>query len=836
MNIKRISRHLRRCLLLGLMACSTLTTSAVPAKPGLVRTLQLSDGTTVTARLVGDEFGHFWLAENGKTYQIDATTNRFVDVDAEMVKTKATSLRNKANAQRASRLAAPRKVGQVGNYSGNKKGLIILVNFSDVKFKSTNNQALYKRIANEKNFSYNKFKGSMYDYFYAQSDGIFELTFDVAGPYDVSKSQSYYGSNDYWGDDQHPAEMVLEAVKKANADVNYADYDWDRDGYVDQVYVVYAGKGEADGGASYTIWPHAWSLSSAGVGTVTLDGKIINSYACGSELDGQTGTIAGIGTMCHEFSHCLGYPDFYDTDYSGGQGMGNWDLMDSGSYNGDGYQPCGYTAYERWMAGWKTPITLTSTTAVTGMKSLQDGGESYIIYNSGNSNEFYMLENRQLTGWDASLPGKGLLIVHVDYDESAWSYNKPNDEPSHQRMTWIPADNQYQYTTYQGTKYYTVEGMATDPFPYGSVNAFNKSTTPAATFYNKNANGEKYLDSSIENITQNADGTISFNFRGVSTVATPTISPAPGKYADPISVTITTVDEDATIYYTLDGKTPTTSSHQYTQPFNLTTSGTVKAIAVKDGDISKEVSATYIIGDYNGMTFKRVKSLDEMVSGMRYIIACGSKNTAAGIRVGSDYLKKVDVVVEDDIITLDENNEDDVLIYTLEGNGNSWSLYNDAYGYLYANSEKKVRFLKDEEKKWTLSNDNSGVIMSFTKVTESTSYWGTTTTSTTNCGTMLYNNQAPRFTTYTSNTNANMIYANLYIEYTPTSQRLLGDANGDGEVNVADVTMTVDYILSNGSEFEHFVFPNADIDGNGIISVTDVTAIVDIILGVTATN
>ena len=101
---------------------------------------------------------------------------------------------------------------------------------------------------------------------------------------------------------------------------------------------------------------------------------------------------------------------------------------------------------------------------------------------------------------------------------------------------------------------------------------------------------------------------------------------------------------------------------------------------------------------------------------------------------------------------------------------------------------------------------------------------------------MLYNNQAPRFTTYTSNTNANMIYANLYIEYTPTSQRLLGDANGDGEVNVADVTMTVDYILSNGSEFEHFVFPNADIDGNGIISVTDVTAIVDIILGVTATN
>ena len=369
-----------------------------------------------------------------------------------------------------------------------------IINTPIFTFKENNNNALFQRIANEKDFSNGDFKGSMYDYFYAQSEGKFELTFDVVGPVTVSNTQSYYGSNDSYGNDKHPAEMVIEALKLVDSQVNFADYDWDGDGEVDQVYVVYAGKGEADGGASTTIWPHEWELSAAayyndGDGAQTLDGVIIDTYACGGELNGS-GNIDGIGTMCHEFSHCLGYPDFYDTDYSGGQGMGYWDLMDSGSYNGDGYQPAGYTSYERWMAGWKEPVELTTTTQVANMKALQDGGETYIVYNDGNRNEYFLLENRQFTGWDASLPGEGLLILHVDYSASVWANNKPNDTPSHQRMTWIAADNEYQYTTYQGTKYYSFSGMANDPFPYGSVNAFNKSTTPAAKFYNKNTDGK----------------------------------------------------------------------------------------------------------------------------------------------------------------------------------------------------------------------------------------------------------------------------------------------------------------------------------------------------------
>lgn len=426
-------RFFRGYALLCIMLMISLMAMAVPAKPGFTRLLRLADGTSVSARLVGDEHGHYWLGQDGKAYHQAQAEEYFTVVDVEAIKSRASVRRQQSNARRVKRLA-PRRVGEVGGITGQKKGLIILVNFSDVSFKSANNNALYQRIANEENFSYGNFKGSMYDYFKKQSLGQFELTFDVVGPVKVSNIQSYYGSNDSEGNDKYPAAMVIEALKLADSQVNYADYDWDGDGEVEQVYVVYAGKGEADGGAATTIWPHEWELSSAasygdGSGAQTLDGVKIDTYACGGELDGQTGSIAGIGTMCHEFSHCLGYPDFYDTDYSGGQGMFEWDLMDSGSYNGDGYQPAGYTSYERWVAGWAEPEELTSTKQVSNMPDLQSSGKSYIIYNQGNKNEYYLLENRQQTGWDASIPGAGLLILHVDYSASAWSITLPMTPP-----------------------------------------------------------------------------------------------------------------------------------------------------------------------------------------------------------------------------------------------------------------------------------------------------------------------------------------------------------------------------------------------------------------------
>jgi len=676
-----------------LLTLIVVCASAVPAKPGTKKVLTLTDGSSVTAFLVGDEFGHYWMGEDGKAYLDVPGTDLFEQVDAKNIKNNASKKRNAANNRRKARLKS-QGINKVAPYTGNKKGLIILVNFSDVHFKNSNadSQVLFDRIANEENFQSGDFRGSMYDYFYAQSEGHFSLNFDVVGPYTLSKNRSYYGANknNKQGEDTHPAEMVIEALQLADADVNYSDYVWNYDNTattqeMEQVYVVYAGKGEADGGAANTIWPHEWNLSSAnyygdGAGRQTLDGVYIDTYACGSELNGS-GNVAGIGTMCHEFSHCLGYPDLYDTTYSGGQGMDEWDLMSMGSYNGNGYLPAGYTSYERWVAGWKEPIELDRSQTVTGMKSLQDGGESYIIYNQGNSNEYYLLENRQKTGWDAALPGAGLLILHVDYDANVWSRNEVNDDPDHQRLTWVPADGEYQYSTYNGNQYLTSAGLATDPYPIANNNSWGRDTSPAASLYNANNDGSYKLNVAVEEITQNNDEykTISFNFKKLKA-------------------------NSSTIY-------------------------------------------------------KRVTSTNEMVSGARYIIACGSKSKAAGA-LSNSVMASIGVKVDGDYITAN----DQVIVFTVEGSGNNYT-FKDASGkYLYSTGSKKLGY-SDNSKTWTLSNGTNGVIMKYSSN-----------------GTMLYNANSPRFTVYTSGTNASMIQANLYMEVQNIDLILDDDDNNDVKI------------------------------------------------------
>lgn len=497
----------------------TMAVMAVPAKKGQWKTLTLSNGKEVKAMLVGDEHGHYWLSADGKAYMEADGTDFFVEIDKTHIQQRANVRRSNVNRQRVQRLATSRRAAV---YEGKKKGIILLVSFQDKKFKTADSLELYKRIANEEGFSEGNFKGSMCDYFKAQSYNKFELDFDVYGPYQVSQNYSYYGKNDSQGNDMKAAEMVIEAVKMAKEEVTeWKQYDWDNDGKVDQIYVVYAGQGEADGGASNTIWPHAYTLSSAsfygdGTGPVTVGTNLkVDTYACGSELSGSN-SLNGIGTMCHEFSHCLGFPDFYDTDYSGGWGMSYWDLMDAGSYNGDSFCPAGYTSYERWVAGWMEPIVLEDEdVTVEDMKSLQSGGESYILYNKGNRNEYFLLENRQQDGWDAGIPGAGLLILHVDYDAQVWYNNQPNDNPDHQRMSWVPADKKYQYEMYMGEKYVTWSGMKNDPFPYDTTNSFNKSFGTLAKLFNKNKNGTYYLTSSVEDIELSRTGTISFNYVAV---------------------------------------------------------------------------------------------------------------------------------------------------------------------------------------------------------------------------------------------------------------------------------------------------------------------------------
>lgn len=503
----RIKDMTRRLFTAFLMLALTTTMLAIPARRGMWQNITLADGTIVKVELRGDENGHFWSSADGAVYLKDVSGAFFTKAtDAQLTALNARrEQKSLAAAMRRQRRRQSAMASQ-GQFTGTKKGLIILVEFIDQTFSASNDKKLYERIANEEGFTdaAKGFKGSVSDYFKAQSGGVFTLDFDIAGPVKMSKSYAYYGANDSYGNDKHAGEMVATACQLVDEGVNFADYDWDGDGMVEQVYVVYAGKGEANGGAASTIWPHEWELYSSDYGKyLKLDGVNINVYACGCEL-GYTGAIDGIGTMCHEFSHCMGLPDMYDTSGGSGYGMFNWSIMDYGSYNEDGFLPAGYTSYEKMYCGWLQPEEITADTTISALRPLSEGGGAYIIYNDGNRNEYFLLENRQLTGWDAGLFGSGMLAIHVDYNESKWYSNEVNADASHQRCTIIPADRSYAMNY--------INDIAGDAFPYNNYNSIADGV-PYTALYNSNTDGTKLMHKSVTGITQNADGTVSFEFK-----------------------------------------------------------------------------------------------------------------------------------------------------------------------------------------------------------------------------------------------------------------------------------------------------------------------------------
>lgn len=517
----------RLFFMLFLMTAFISVVNAIPVKRGQWRTIRLADGTSVKVELRGDEWAHYWQGEDGRVFVSDTmVAGRYRETTIAAINKRTEARRSVAVERRSQRLRRMAKVpsarapfGQGGDIIGTKKGLVILVGFDDLAFEEGHTKRLYERILNEENYDVPPFTGSVHDYFNDQSLGKFDLTFDVVGPVTVSKSYGYYGKNDASGNDLHPTEMVREALDLISDSVNFADYDWDGDGEADQVFVLYAGHGEADYSDvdPATIWPHEWQLIADGSPAPTYDGITVDTYACSNET-AYDGTISGIGTICHEFSHCLGFPDEYDMN-GDNFGMSRWSLMDYGSYNGgndNGYQPSGFTSYEKMTAGWLTPVVLDSDTIeVQAMRPLEEADEAYVIYNKANPDEYYLLENRQQVGWDASQCGSGLLILHIDYDADIWSNNFVNTEDyyytslgtkkknDHQRCTIFHADNE--------TGSWDSD-LAGDPYPYNGNDELTSTSTPAATFYNADANGSYNMNGSICNIMQNDDGTVSFTY------------------------------------------------------------------------------------------------------------------------------------------------------------------------------------------------------------------------------------------------------------------------------------------------------------------------------------
>ena len=469
---------------------------AVPARRGGLVVTQ-PDGSELTVYQHGDEHFHWLTNTQGEWLSMDA--------DGYYRVTEALSAEQIA----AKRQTAPRRAEyQATPLNIATRGLIILVNFKDAAF--TTSKAEMDSMLTGKNYTRNytykyygrnytvESKGSAWKYFYDSSNGQYDPQFDVVGPVTVSQNMAYYGGN-LGGGDKNPEAMIVEACKLVNDSVDFSLYDNDNDGIADFVYVIYAGYGEADGGAANTIWPHQYFIFQ----TLKLDNTKIYRYACSNEMDNYTKHHTGIGTFCHEFSHVLGLPDLYETTgYGTHKTMGQWSILDYGPYNNDGNTPPAYSAYERFFMGWLTPRLITEPENIT-LTELNESQEALLISSSDQHNligndpdptTFYLLENRQQTGWDEYLPGHGLMLTKIQYNYKKWFDNTVNNTAKSMGVDLIEADGKApDYDDARPSNGYM--GKAKDLFPAGAT-AYTLIT-----------------DHAIEEITEE-NGVIAFKYKG----------------------------------------------------------------------------------------------------------------------------------------------------------------------------------------------------------------------------------------------------------------------------------------------------------------------------------
>ncbi len=442
------------CIIVMMASVAVL---AVPAKRGW-QTRTLSDGTQVELQLMGDEFYHYWTTRDGKI-AVEQADGRFVVTNEDQPTAKKAAARRAAGQSRRKGSVARRNYGD----EQPSRVLVILVNFSDQSLLAEHNAAFFDTIMNG---SY----PSVRDYFTQSSNGQYTPHVDLYGPYTLPHNTAYYGGNDSGSDDSLPGQMVIDACAMAYAEgCDFSNYDANNDDIVDNIYILYAGLGEAAGGTKNTIWPHSWELkldTNYVSGTITYNGKTLNHYACSAELRktfySTTAEFDGIGTFCHEFSHVIGLPDYYDTDDSRPNNdnytPGDYTLMDGGSYNGNGFYPPLYSAYDKYFMGWSTPKLLAKDGAGQNIQLTTTFGDAYQI-NGDTSlvectdpNTVYYIENRQQQGYDTYIPGHGMLIWEVTYDDTRWDYNDLNNYYD-LRYTLLPANENSSYISSDDTPF-----------------------------------------------------------------------------------------------------------------------------------------------------------------------------------------------------------------------------------------------------------------------------------------------------------------------------------------------------------------------------------------------
>lgn len=559
-NRMKSNYQLFRTLLLSTAIALGVQVWAVPAKPGLISVTD-ADGNELKVKLTGDEYFHQYLTEdgfplieeNGNFYycnfddsgnplnsKIKATNVSDRSVQATeflaTVDTRTLGMRIRKCAEKSprrvfekltqsSRRAAKATTDLDGppyerGYGlfpdlrfpayGKQKSIVILVEYQDVKFRTSykvNANDYFTRMLNETGFADYGATGSAAEYFKVQSNGAFEPEFDVYGPITLKNNMAYYGGN-VGKSDKAPEEMVIEACEQLDDIVDFSEFDRNGDGVVDNIFIFYAGRGEASGGGANTVWPHSWSLTSAGHSNVYHDGVRIHTYGCTNEWTGSRPD--GVGTFIHEFSHVMGLPDLYATDYTSSFTPDAWSTLDRGPYNNDGMTPPNYGAFERYALGWMKPREINKELSGT-LPPVTDNVAG--IIRTDRDEEFFLVENRQQEGWDKYIPGHGMLVWHVDYDDDIWYGNVVNNYPEHQYVDIEEADNiQSEYT------------RGGDAFP-GTANktSFTSATSPALRTW-----ANKAINLPVTDIEEEA-GMIKFNVLGGSDEVAP---PAPEPQSD----------------------------------------------------------------------------------------------------------------------------------------------------------------------------------------------------------------------------------------------------------------------------------------------------------------
>ena len=385
--------------------------------------------------------------------------------------------------------------------------LVVLVSFADCDFSWEDPQATYHEIFNTPGYNQRDGAGCVADYFRDQSDGRFNLRFDVYGPYKTSGSVKTGSSNQNRGHEAfREATMML---MEAHPEIDHSVYDWDGDGKVEQVVYVYAGY---SGNQSTIveegyIWPTTWSFDTI----MTADGYQISNFTASGEL-WVNNTSCGIGFICHEFSHCLGLPDIYPTStkVSSPSIVDEWDLMDGGTFTNRGWCPPNYSPMEKMVLGWLTPTELNADTTITGMKPVAEGGEAYLIRRA--EDEFYLLENRQWSGWDYGLPGLGLVVYDVHFDRYYWDANVVNNVEGEPNYCLVAADGR----TYLDWYNLIIESGMRNPYVDSQRRLHSMILSGAPYPRQEEETGVSqvtlYDGQSLSDITRHEDGTVSFTF------------------------------------------------------------------------------------------------------------------------------------------------------------------------------------------------------------------------------------------------------------------------------------------------------------------------------------